>query len=45
MLKAGSSEYSLELLQKGGVDMNTSQPIDEALEVFKKLLDEFELLL
>ncbi|MDR2166819.1 MAG: oligoendopeptidase F [Clostridiales bacterium] len=42
LLKAGSSDYSVELLKKAGVDMTTPAPIQAALEVFENLLDRFE---
>ncbi len=42
MLKGGSSDYSIELLKKAGVDMTTPEPIKEALKVFDGLLKEFE---
>lgn len=41
-LKSGSSDYSTNLLAKAGVDMTKPEPIDQALQVFAKLLDEFE---
>lgn len=41
-LKSGSSDYPLNILKKAGVDLSTSKPIDDALDVFQKLLDEFE---
>lgn len=44
-LKAGSSDYPIEVLKKAGVDMNTKAPILEALDVFEEKLNEFEALL
>lgn len=41
-LKSGGSDYPIELLKKAGVDMTTSKPVEEALKVFKRLLDEME---
>jgi len=41
-LKSGSSDYPLNLLKKAGVDLTTPKPVDDALDVFEKLLDEFE---
>ncbi|MCL2840153.1 MAG: oligoendopeptidase F [Defluviitaleaceae bacterium] len=41
-LKAGSSDYPIELLKKAGVDMSTPAPIREALKVFESLVDELE---
>ncbi|MCL1936681.1 MAG: oligoendopeptidase F [Defluviitaleaceae bacterium] len=42
MLKSGSSDYSIPLLKKAGVDMTTSKPILDALDVFEELLNKFE---
>lgn len=44
-LKSGSSDYPLELLKKAGVDLTTPQPVQDALNVFGKILDELEDLL
>jgi oligoendopeptidase F len=44
-LSSGSSDYPLELLKNVGVDLTKPKPIEEALEVFKKLLDEYEALI
>ncbi|MFX0561238.1 oligoendopeptidase F [Tepidibacillus infernus] len=44
-LKSGGSDYPVELLKKAGVDMNTPKPIQQALDVFKDLLDQMEQLL
>lgn len=41
-LKAGSSDYSINLLKIAGVDMSTQQPIENAMSVFEKLLDKME---
>ncbi|MGI6220673.1 MAG: oligoendopeptidase F [Coriobacteriales bacterium] len=41
-LKGGSSRTPIELLKGAGVDMATPAPIDEALNLFAKLLDEME---
>lgn len=41
-LKSGSSDYPLNLLKKAGVDLTTPKPVNDALDVFEKLLDEFE---
>ncbi|MBC9785609.1 oligoendopeptidase F [Heliobacterium chlorum] len=43
-LQSGGSDYPLELLKKAGVDMTSPQPIEQALTVFNKLLDEMETL-
>ncbi|MFP8643299.1 oligoendopeptidase F [Priestia aryabhattai] len=44
-LKSGSSDYPIEVLKKAGVDMTTSQPIEESLAVFEEKLTEMERLL
>lgn len=44
-LKGGSSKYSIDLLKGAGVDMTTSEPVEKAMEVFSRLLDEMEELL
>lgn len=41
-LKAGSSDYPIEVLKKAGVDMTSSKPIEEALKVFEEKLNEME---
>ena len=43
-LSAGSSYYPIDLLKGAGVDMTTAAPIENALQLFKELLDEFEML-
>ncbi len=44
-LQSGSSKYSLDLLKEAGVDMTTPEPIQNALNLFKSLLDQMEELL
>jgi len=44
-LKAGSSDYPIEVLKKAGVDMTSSSPIEEACKVFEEKLTEMEKLL
>ena len=44
-LKAGCSDYPIEVLKKAGVDMNTAAPIEEACRVFEEKLNELEQLL
>jgi len=41
-LKAGSHDYSIEILKKAGVDMSTPTPVREALKVFEELVTELE---
>lgn len=45
MLKAGSADYALQILQRAGVDMTTAAPVEAAMQRFERLLDEFEKLL
>ncbi|HLR10944.1 MAG TPA: oligoendopeptidase F [Sporosarcina sp.] len=44
-LKAGSSNYPIEVLKKAGVDMTSAAPIEEACRVFEERLTELENLL
>lgn len=44
-LKAGNSNYPIEVLKKAGVDMTSSKPIEEACKVFEERLNEMEQLL
>lgn len=44
-LKSGGSDYPIDLLRAAGVDMNSPQPIEDALAVFSEILDEMEALL
>lgn len=44
-LKGGGSASPLELLKKAGVDLSTSGPVEDAMLVFKKSLDELEKLI
>jgi len=44
-LKSGGSNYPIELLKTAGVDLTSPQPIQDALNVFEKTLDELEELL
>ncbi|BCJ87036.1 oligoendopeptidase F [Effusibacillus dendaii] len=41
-LKSGSSDYSVNLLKKAGVDMTSPKPVEDALNVFKQRIDEME---
>jgi oligoendopeptidase F len=43
-LSSGSSDYSIELLKKAGVDITTSLPVYQALQVFKSHLSQMEVL-
>ncbi|CDQ21017.1 oligoendopeptidase F [Halobacillus karajensis] len=44
-LKAGSSDYPIEVLKQAGVDMTSKDPILSALDVFEEKLNEMEQLL
>lgn len=44
-LKAGSSDYPIEVLKRAGVDMTSKQPILAALDVFEEKLNELEKLI
>ncbi|MGP7817258.1 oligoendopeptidase F [Niallia sp. 01092] len=44
-LKAGSSDYPIEVLKKAGVDMTSKTPIIDACKVFEEKLTELESLL
>jgi oligoendopeptidase F len=44
-LKSGSSDYPINVLRKAGVDMETVEPVNNAMELFKRLVDEFDDLL
>lgn len=44
-LKAGSSDYPIEVLKKAGVDMTSKMPIINACKVFEEKLNEMESLL
>ncbi|WP_281659338.1 oligoendopeptidase F [Halobacillus sp. Cin3] len=44
-LKAGSSDYPIEVLKQAGVDMTSKDPISSALDVFEEKLNEMEQLL
>ncbi len=39
-LKGGDSDYPLNLLRRAGVDMESSAPVEAALNVFRQLIDE-----
>lgn len=41
-LKAGSSDYPLNVLQKAGVDLTQPEPVQAALDYFGQLVDELE---
>lgn len=39
-LQSGDSDYPLNLLRKAGVDMESPEPVQDALKVFEKLLNQ-----
>lgn len=41
-LKAGGSDYPINILKKAGVDMTTSKPLEATMERFKDLLNMLE---
>ena len=41
-LKAGGSDYPINILKRAGVDMATPEPIEQALAVFGQLVEEME---
>src|SRR5690625_212343 len=43
-LKAGSSDFPIDVLKKAGVDMTSKAPVLEALNVFEEKLNQFETL-
>jgi oligoendopeptidase F len=44
-LSAGSSDYSIELLKRAGVDMTTPEPIRQTCQLFESYLSQMEELL
>ena len=44
-LSGGCSESPIELLKGAGVDMSSSQPVEQAMALFDSLLDEMEALM
>jgi len=42
MLKAGSSAPPLDILRNAGVDLETPAPIEAAMDVFEKTVEEFD---
>jgi oligoendopeptidase F len=41
-LKSGGNDFSINILKKAGVDMSSPEPIRQAMDVFKSLLDQME---
>ena len=44
-LKAGDSDYPVEILKRAGVDMTSTKPVDDLLKLFNELVDEMEKIL
>ncbi|MBU5426380.1 oligoendopeptidase F [Tissierella pigra] len=44
-LKSGSSDYPLNVLKLAGVDMTTEEPVNNAMKLFSKLVDEMDKLI
>jgi oligoendopeptidase F len=44
-LKSGSSDYPLNVLKLAGVDMTTEEPVNNAMKLFKELVDEMDQLI
>lgn len=44
-LKAGSSDYPIEVLKKAGVDMTSPEPVENACKAFEQALNEMEQIL
>lgn len=44
-LSSGGSDYPVNQLEKAGVDVSIPKPIDEAINVFSKLVDELDSLI
>lgn len=44
-LKAGNSDYPIEVLKKAGVDLTTSEPFELAMRSFNRTMDQIEQIL
>lgn len=44
-LKSGSSDYPINVLKAAGVDMTIEEPVDNALKLFRQLVDEMDKLI
>ena len=44
-LKSGGSRYPIESLKVAGVDMESTKPVQDALDVFKNIVDELDKIL
>jgi oligoendopeptidase F len=41
-IKAGSSDYPLEVLKRAGVDLTTPEPVRQTYQILSKLVDRLE---
>ena len=44
-LKAGRSDYPIDIMKKAGVDMTQANYLEDAMKVFETRLNEFEVLI
>ncbi len=44
-LSSGSSDYPIDILRKAGADMETKDPVSNAMEIFRKGVEELEKLM
>ncbi|HHV47055.1 MAG TPA: oligoendopeptidase F [Tissierellia bacterium] len=44
-LRSGRSDYPINILKSAGVDMTTEEPVNNALKVFKELVEEMDKLI
>lgn len=44
-LKSGNSDYPINVLKKAGVDMTSKDPVNNAMKVFRDLVDEMDSLI
>lgn len=44
-LKSGESDYPINVLKKAGVDMTTEEPVNNAMALFKSLVEELDRLI
>jgi len=41
-IKTGTSAYPIDILKKAGIDMTTTEPFENTIQIFSDLVDEFE---
>ncbi len=44
-LKSGSSDYAINILKEAGVDMTTKDPVNNAMNLFREMVEEFDSLI